>query len=621
MTIKDNKGTNYGNDFSWYDISWKNVDFQVKRLRCRIFKYSKEGNYKKLRQLQRLMVHSKSNLLVSVRRVTSISKGRKTPGIEKIIALNPVDRMKLVNEIAGMDLRNWVPLTVKRLFILKANKKLRPLGIPTIKDRVIQAIIKNALEPEWEAKFEPTSFGFRPGKTYHDAMHRLHTLLSPKDRLWVVEGNIKGCFDSINHKYLLDTIGGFPYKDLIEKWLKAGVLFEGVFFETVNGTPQGSVMSALLANIALHGIEKDLNIKSSAQNSINKRENPLNRTIIRFANDFVVLCPSLEISQKTVSDLKAILAKRGLLLNDEKTKITNTFDGFDFLGFNVRHVLKLGHKHRYIGDLSKGISGEFANSVSTLIVPSDKCLSSIKARISSVFRDNRGKSAFNLISTLNPIIRGYCESKRTFPFSQASRSLQHFLFLHIMAWLKRKHPKKSTAWVVSKYFIRYRTSFIDSNWTFRCPFTGMINFQFIWFSSSRFWPPVFGNASPDDPELVQYWIDRQSKLFSCKVVDMFSNFDRMLAESQGLMCPICSQSLFSDSQLHRHHIVPKKDGGTDKASNLVLVHLHCHHHLHYGKSESEWSETLKLYKVNNRIDPKELSIPTVEQTMGVDLAD
>lgn len=584
---------------SWNELDWKEIDTQVKRLRQRIFIAARNGKRKELGNLQRLMVNSKLNILQSIRKVTSLSSGRKTPGIDSRLALLPEERMQLFHEIQNMNIRSWDPFPVLRVYIPKPDGRRRPLGIPTIKDRVLQCIVKNALEPEWESYFEPSSYGFRPGKSYQDAVHRVHTLLSKKDRVWVVDADIKGCFDNISHKYLLEKVRKFPYVDLIEKWLKAGILDQNIYTIPDTGTPQGGTISPLLCNIALDGLEKELNIIYDQQGYITRKLNPLNRTLVRFADDFVIICPSKEVAELTVSELKNLLVSRGLSLAPDKTRIVSTFDGFDFLGFNIRHILKLEYKYIYLSqdDMTSGIESAKKEFVSTLIIPSKKSISSAKKRLTEIFHQHRGKTAEKLIAKLNPVIRGYCESKRTSVFTHAARTLNHHLFQLQIAWMRRKHPKKNYSWRILKYFTHYKTFFINNRWTFKSPETGRICFQHIWFAKKKFWVPVVGSYCPDDPALQSYWKERQHKMFICKCIDLHSTLDRNLAYTQAYICPVCEQNLFEEGgTLHRHHILPTSMGGKDTANNLLLVHLHCHQRIHYGKDLHRWIFDLTAFK-------------------------
>lgn len=560
----------------WHSINWAEAEENVRRLRQRIFKATQEGDLKKVRNLQKLMLRSRSNTLVSVKRVTQQSKGHKTAGIDRERALTPKARARVAVEVDSQT-QPWRARPVKRVYIPKSNGKQRPLGIPVMRDRVIQARVKNALEPEWEARFESRSYGFRPGRGCHDAIQAIFSTAKGKaaKRQWVLDADLAAAFDRIDHPHLLEVVGKFPARELIRQWLKAGVVDDGRFTRTEEGTPQGGVISPLLLNIALHGMEEAAGVRFATRKGKVMWAAKGTPILVRYADDFAVFCTSESEAESVRSRLAEWLQPRGLRFNEEKTRILHLSDGFDFLGFNIR-------RH---GD-------------SLIITPSKDAVKRVRNRLRCEMQALLGQSITVVLRRLSPIVRGWSAYYRTVVSSRTFSALDSYVWTLTYKWAKRTHPKKSKHWIVNKYFGRLNRSKMN-NWVFGDRATCAHLPKFAWTNIRRH-QLVRGKSSPDDPALLDYWSQRRQT----RTPPPMDKISLTLAARQKGICPLCGQALIVGAEyepdsprewidwfdamkkrLHKHHFTYRRHGGSDESKNLRLVHSECHRQHHAGDSD------------------------------------
>ncbi len=368
----------------WNTINWKQLERRVYKIQKRIYLASARGDVKVVRGLQKVLMKSWSAKALATRRVTQDNQGKKTAGIDGVKALSPSERMELVEELK----LGSKPKPTRRVWIDKPGRdEKRPLGIPTMYDRALQALVKLALEPEWEAKFEPNSYGFRPGRSCHDAIGAIFSSIKFKPK-FVLDADIAKCFDKINHQALLKKLNTHPkLRRQIKAWLKAGVIDNKVLFPTEDGTPQGGVISPLLANIALHGMEEILKeYASKLPGKGGKASKAQAISIIRYADDFVILHENLTVVEQCREILVKWLSEMGLELKPSKTRLAHTLceyqsekPGFDFLGFNVRQ--------HSVGKYNSGITshGKILG-FKTIITPSIKSVKNHYEKISSTIK-------------------------------------------------------------------------------------------------------------------------------------------------------------------------------------------------------------------------------------------
>jgi RNA-directed DNA polymerase len=534
----------------WYAIDWKSAYRIVCRLQARIVKAIQEGRWGKAKALQYLLTHSFSGKALAVRRVTE-NQGKATPGVDREIWDTPEKKATALQTLRP---RGYRPRPLRRVYIPKSNGKRRPLGIPTMRDRAMQALYLQALDPIAETTADPNSYGFRKERSTADAIGQCHVVLSNRGGArWIFEGDIKSCFDKISHEWLLTNI---PMdKAILRKWLKAGFMEKHVLHATEEGTPQGGICSPVLANMALDGLERQLRErypKATAQS----RKAKVN--LVRYADDFIISGSSKELLEREVKPLvEHFLRERGLELSPEKTQITQIEDGFDFLGQNVRDY--------------KG---------TVLVKPSRKNVAALLTKIRGIIEANRQATAGHLIVQLNPVIRGWANYHRHVASKRTFTSVDHAIFRALWRWAKRRHPKKSRRWVKDRYFL----SLGGRHWVFRGTVVGregVIDPIQLYAASSmpiKRHTKVRGEANPYDPTWEPYFEGRLGVKMAGNLVGRWTL--RLLWKEQDGICPVCNQKITTLTGWHNHHIRWRTHGGKDTIENRVLVHPTCHEQIH-----------------------------------------
>jgi RNA-directed DNA polymerase len=555
MTTAQAAGAVSSEATEWYAIDWQTIHRHVRRLQVRIAQATKQGRWGKVRALQRLLTHSYSGKVLAVRRVTE-NEGKKTPGVDQEIWDTPEKKTQAVHELKR---RGYQPQPLRRVYIPKSDgKTMRPLGIPTMKDRAMQALHLLALDPVVETTADKNSYGFRQQRSCADAIQQCFNALRVATTQWILEGDIKSCFDKISHDWLLAHVP--TDRAILQKWLKAGYMEKHVLHETTEGTPQGGIISAALANRALDGLERVLREKYPSRTRLKSLGDKLpSLNFIRYADDFIITSKSKELLEREIKPLvEQFLQKRGLELSPTKTVITHVEKGFDFLGQNVR---------RYP-------NGKL------LIKPSKKNVKTFLEGVRRTIKAALGSSAAALIEELNPKIRGWANYHRHVVSKRTFTRVDHAIFSRLWRWARRRHRNKNPRWIKEKYFERNR----DRDWSFvgerydhqSQPYK--VRLLLAARTPIQRHVKVKSDANPYDPACETYFEKREAD----HMRDTFrgSRILRYLWHEQRGLCLACKTKITRITGWRLHSCVPRVMGGSTSAENRVLLHPECHDRVH-----------------------------------------
>lgn len=535
----------------WKTIPWKKFQRNIFRLQQRIYRAMKRGDVRTVHNLQRLLLRSRSARFLAVRRVSQDNRGKKTAGVDGVASLTPKQRLAYARRLHNLD-RAADP--VRRTYRSKPDGGQRPLGIPTMLQRAYQALVKLVLEPEWEAVFEPNSYGFRPGRSPHDAIEAVFNFIRLKPK-FVLKADIEKCFEKIDHQALLDKLSTIhPITKLVRGWLKAGIVDQEQTLFPEMGLAQGGVISPLLMNIALHGLEEDLRQRYP------RYQKP---AIIRFADDVVILHHDLAQLHQVKTQTEGWLKPLGLRLNPTKSYLSHTRDqhngrvGFDFLGFTIQ-------QHRVGRYKTRSYQGSV--DFKTLIRPSKQAQKRHLAQLKHVIRAYRGSSQAGLIGKLNPISRGWANYYKTCSAKAIFNQMTAQLYHKLRRWAAFRHPRKWPTWCYRRYWQRLDglIRFTDGDHYL---------FQYEHTKIQRH-TKVIGSKSPFDGDWL-YWAKRLQRhpLKPLRVL-------KLLKWQRG-KCEDCGLPFSTEDVMEVHHL--NGNHADNRYVNLSLLHGHCHDIAHASR--------------------------------------
>ncbi len=536
----------------WASIDWKRVQRNVRVVQQRLAKATQEGNWRRVKALQRMLTRSFSAKTLAVKRVTE-NQGKRTAGVDKELWDTP---QKKFTAIASLKKQRYKPSPLRRVYIPKSNGKERPLGILTMRDRAMQALHLLALDPVLESVSDPNSYGFRKNRCTADAMGQIFNLMAKKKSAqWVLDADIESFFDQISKDWMLNNV--CMDKLMLRKWLRSGVIDRGQLQNTAAGVPQGGIISPAAANWTLNGLETQLIAHLKAKWGV-RQTVKLKVGVVRYCDDFVVTSASKELLEKEIKPwIEAFLAERGLRLSTAKTRIVHINEGFDFLGWHFRKY-----------------------SEKLLIKPSKKNAQAFYEKLRTVIGDNLGARQEDLIRLLNPILRGWSQYHSPVCAKKAFSQMDSLLFERLWRWARRRHPNKSARWIRQKYWHNVG----NRHWVFAAKMErkdgskGLMELYYLSGTPIKRHKKVKQDYHPYDPEWELYGETlRQERML--KNMSYRSQWAKLYADQKGL-CALCEHEMDMDTGWHDHHIEYRMDGGSDALRNRVLLHPNCHAQVH-----------------------------------------